>query len=318
MSRTKEQPLVANNARPRTRNDQMATLKRLNDDDVRAVFECLHSSSHSSLLLQLPEHLQFRIVPVGPGGHKLSPPSYEFQDGLYVLLKPPRKRKKNAKLQQHPLEGNDPSPEDLVPKHLAHLIMKEGEFPAEACKWSLSGPQYVNYVGWRRHASIAFAAVNYSRIRCLVPCFPVLVYNTSWVGTQVPPPSSSGTATPTWDGTSTRAGPAGRSGRCATTGARTTPSSDCCTCTCPRSGPPTRAWSCRRARRTLPPTSGTSTSSSDSRRHQVRQWPRRRGTIANPIQVLGSLFTILTIHRQSTLWSPPQRPRHCLCTMGPP
>jgi hypothetical protein len=118
----------------------MATLKRLNDDDVRAVFECLHSNA--SLLP--PQHLPFRIVPVGVGGHKLSPPSYEFDDGLYVLLKPPRKRKKNAK-QQEGVGDGETSPEDLVPKHLAHLIMKEGEFPPEACKWSLSGPQYVNF-----------------------------------------------------------------------------------------------------------------------------------------------------------------------------
>ena len=122
----------------------MATLKRLNDDDVRAVFECLHSSS-SNLLQQLPRHLHFRIVPVGPGGHKLSPPSYEFRDGLYVLLRPPRKRKKGAKVQLH--DNHDKSaanPEGLVPAHLKHLIMSESEFPPDSCKWSLSGPQYVN------------------------------------------------------------------------------------------------------------------------------------------------------------------------------
>jgi hypothetical protein len=144
LSKKKKKSFVIS-ADPRRASNQMATLKRLNDDDVRAVFDCLHSNA--SLLP--PPHLHFRIVPVQIGGHKLSPPSYEFDDGLYVLLKPPRKRKKNAKQMQPPFRGGDgvgdTNPEDLVPKHLAHLIMKEGEFPPEACKWSLSGPQYVNF-----------------------------------------------------------------------------------------------------------------------------------------------------------------------------
>jgi hypothetical protein len=68
----------------------MTTLKRLGDDDVRAVFDCLHSYSPP------PEHLHFRIVPVGPRGLKLSPPSHEFEDGLYVLLRPLRKKTKKG------------------------------------------------------------------------------------------------------------------------------------------------------------------------------------------------------------------------------
>lgn len=98
----------------------MTTLKRLNDDDVRAVFDSLHNHSPP------PPHLQFQIVPVGPRGLKLSPPSHEFEDGLYVLLRP-QKKKKSEVVPYH------------VPDHLSHLIMKT--LPPETCPWSLSGPQ---------------------------------------------------------------------------------------------------------------------------------------------------------------------------------
>jgi hypothetical protein len=54
---------------------KMATIRRLSDDDVRAVFEALHNNTKE----QLPPHLHFSIVPVGPDGLKLSPPSYEFE-----------------------------------------------------------------------------------------------------------------------------------------------------------------------------------------------------------------------------------------------
>lgn len=53
------------------------TIRRLSDDDVRAIFECLHHCT------PLPERLEFTIVPVGPNGLKLSPPSYEFE-GKFV------------------------------------------------------------------------------------------------------------------------------------------------------------------------------------------------------------------------------------------
>ena len=51
----------------------MATIRRLSDADVRAIFESLHGN------LPPPPHLKFKIVPVGPNGLKLSPPSYEFE-----------------------------------------------------------------------------------------------------------------------------------------------------------------------------------------------------------------------------------------------
>jgi hypothetical protein len=48
------------------------TFRRLLDEDVRAIFECLHQKA------PLPVHLKFKIVPVGPTGLKLSPPAFEF------------------------------------------------------------------------------------------------------------------------------------------------------------------------------------------------------------------------------------------------
>ena len=79
--------------------------------------------------------LNFRIVVVGSGGMKLSPPSFEFDDGLYVLLKP--LKKKTGRVGQ-----TDGSPEDdpRIPLKLKHLIINN-EYQA-TCPWSLSGPQF--------------------------------------------------------------------------------------------------------------------------------------------------------------------------------
>ena len=51
----------------------MATISRLSFADVRAIFDCLHDNK------DVPKHLKFTIVPVGPTRNKLSPPSYEFE-----------------------------------------------------------------------------------------------------------------------------------------------------------------------------------------------------------------------------------------------
>jgi hypothetical protein len=51
----------------------MTTMRRLSDDDVRAIFESLHENKRP------PSHLSFQIVPVGANGLKLSPPSFEFE-----------------------------------------------------------------------------------------------------------------------------------------------------------------------------------------------------------------------------------------------
>ncbi|GKY93081.1 hypothetical protein MPSEU_000276400 [Mayamaea pseudoterrestris] len=102
----------------------MATIRRLEDKDVRSIFECLHEGKPP------PFRLSFQIVPVGSNGLKLSPPSYEFPDGLYVLLRPRVKSKT--------VDHSGPR----APPHLQHLVWKEGEIPPESCPWSLSGPQF--------------------------------------------------------------------------------------------------------------------------------------------------------------------------------
>lgn len=52
---------------------RMSSIRRLSDEDVRAIFESLHGDH------QPPPHLKFQIVPVGPTALRLSPPSYEFE-----------------------------------------------------------------------------------------------------------------------------------------------------------------------------------------------------------------------------------------------
>ena len=52
------------------------TMRRIPDEDVRAIFESLHGTK------QPPSHLKFQIVPVDSTGLKLSPPPYEFEGKL--------------------------------------------------------------------------------------------------------------------------------------------------------------------------------------------------------------------------------------------
>lgn len=101
----------------------------MSDKDVRSIFQCLHDRG------PVPDAFNFFIVPVGANGLKLSPPSYEFSVGLYVLLRP-EKRSKGQK------ECEDvPQP----PKHLEHLLLPTKM--SETCPWSLSGPQFPQPTG---------------------------------------------------------------------------------------------------------------------------------------------------------------------------
>jgi hypothetical protein len=102
----------------------MAASKRMSERDVTEIFASLHEEGREP-----PPYLPFQIVPVGAKGLKLSPPSYEFRDGLYVLLAPQKKTKHGAVARQ-------PS----APSHLERLVMTD--LPAEHCPWSLSGPQF--------------------------------------------------------------------------------------------------------------------------------------------------------------------------------
>jgi hypothetical protein len=51
----------------------MATARRLSNDDVKCIFDCIYNNIFP------PERLRFHIVIVGTNGMKLSPPSYEFK-----------------------------------------------------------------------------------------------------------------------------------------------------------------------------------------------------------------------------------------------
>jgi len=104
----------------------MATVRRLSDDDVRTIFDCVYQNKLP------PKNLHFRIVVVGPQGLKLSPPSIQFEDGLYILLRPQKKRRGTSR------DYAADSPK--IPPRLVNHVMREK--PQAACPWSLSGPQF--------------------------------------------------------------------------------------------------------------------------------------------------------------------------------
>lgn len=106
----------------------MATIRRLNPDDVKEIFDSLHKNNFPS------EKLKFHIVVVGCNGMKLSPPSYEFQDGLYVLLRPLKKSEVESE------RLNRPQDDPRIPSNLKSLVFTERL--EETCPWSLSGPQF--------------------------------------------------------------------------------------------------------------------------------------------------------------------------------
>jgi len=106
----------------------MATIRRLSNQDVMGIFDCVHNN-------RIPRHkrLTFKIVVVGPHGMKLSPPSYQFEDGLYILLKPLKKSKGAEK-------AYSPQSDSRIPPNLKHCVFMET--PQQSCPWSLSGPQF--------------------------------------------------------------------------------------------------------------------------------------------------------------------------------
>ncbi|KAL3811186.1 hypothetical protein ACHAXA_002750 [Cyclostephanos tholiformis] len=98
--------------------------KRLTEPDVQTVFSCLWNNQ------QPPQRLKFRIIRVPQNGLKLSPPSFEFDDGLYVLLRSPM---------------NELAP---VPSEHTSALMTDSDLASlPSCPWSLSGPQYPKHDG---------------------------------------------------------------------------------------------------------------------------------------------------------------------------
>ena len=78
----------------------------------------------------------FKIIVVGSNGMKLSPPSYEFDDGLYILLKPLKKAKGERKVHYQSNPQDDPR----IPSNLKSMVFMEEK--TSTCPWSLSGPQF--------------------------------------------------------------------------------------------------------------------------------------------------------------------------------
>jgi len=98
---------------------------RLSGDDVRSIYNSIFSNTVPTARKDLNLH----IVVMGSDHQKLSPPSYEYEDGLYLLLKSSRKG------------ATTPSDDDLrVSSNLKHLVRTE--FSKNSCPWTLSGPQF--------------------------------------------------------------------------------------------------------------------------------------------------------------------------------
>ena len=83
----------------------------------------------------MDDKLMFKIIVVGPTGMKLSPPSHEFDEGLYILLKP-LKRMKNGTSCYTKSPADDPR----IPSNLRSMVLLD--LPKQSCPWSLSGPQF--------------------------------------------------------------------------------------------------------------------------------------------------------------------------------
>jgi len=109
----------------------MATARRLSDDDVKAVFDCITFN-------KLPSPtLPFKIIPVESDGLRLSPPSHDFEDGLYILLKPIKNMTMKHALKKY------------VPPNLASLVTIEYN-TRKNCPWSLSGPQFPHPISFQQ------------------------------------------------------------------------------------------------------------------------------------------------------------------------
>jgi|AntRauTorckE5430_2_1112549.scaffolds.fasta_scaffold16656_3 hypothetical protein len=55
----------------------MSALRRLSNDDVKKIFDCVHNNKVP------PQRLAFQIVVVGPNGMRLSPPSFKFEGKIF-------------------------------------------------------------------------------------------------------------------------------------------------------------------------------------------------------------------------------------------
>jgi len=84
---------------------------RLDQKDVKAIFESLRETR------PFPSHLTIQFVSTEGSNNVISPPSVEFSEGIYVLLK-----------------------QTKLPPHLSHLQLKQLK-ARKVCKWKASGGQ---------------------------------------------------------------------------------------------------------------------------------------------------------------------------------
>jgi len=110
---------MKNQAAVGTPNNGNRRRQSLSQADVRAIFSCINNNGHP------PDGVDFRIIVIpkfgGNNGLKLSPPPYEYEDGVYVLLR---------------LHVTIPS---MV---LDRLLLHRDLALVSERPWSLSGPQY--------------------------------------------------------------------------------------------------------------------------------------------------------------------------------
>eukprot|EP00985_Skeletonema_marinoi_P030098 scaffold30521_cov113-Skeletonema_marinoi.AAC.1 len=92
---------------------------RLSESCVSEIFDCIKKG-------KVPTgDIAFNIIKTTEKKLMLSPPSYEFGDGIYVLLR-----------------NMSDSHNVVIPSNLEHLVLNVDDVAtsAEVCKWSLSGP----------------------------------------------------------------------------------------------------------------------------------------------------------------------------------
>jgi len=90
-------------------------------DDAQAIFDSLRGGEPH------PSRLNFKIVLVGSDGLRLSPPTYAFEDGIYVLTRP------------NSIKNQTKFGSTVIPQHLSKFQMKV--MPKETCQWIMSGPR---------------------------------------------------------------------------------------------------------------------------------------------------------------------------------
>lgn len=97
--------------------------QRLHYDEVQTIFGCIDNNERP------PNHLKFKIIVSPLNESKLSPPSFEFQPGIYVLLFP-----------------TSCTESATVPSALDDVVLSQRDLSAmPPSPWSISGPQGSNF-----------------------------------------------------------------------------------------------------------------------------------------------------------------------------